>query len=112
MHKIFTTVCLYVSFGVTAPAFAQEVALKEPYSMTTVIAKTNISDEVKSNKSKLNGDTFSKEFVAYVNTKYATVKAVRTNLNRKNSQKSNSFSYILAEFVIAFVLHLLLKMKK
>lgn len=105
MRKIFAIVCMCASFMFASSVWAQEVDLKDPYKMVTVVAKATF-DKIKANKSKMKDVNFRKDLIRndlmpYVDTKYAAFKVMGTNLKKATPQERDAFSDVFAEYIVA-----------
>lgn len=91
-------------FGVNSVQ-AQDVDMKDPYKMVTVVAK-NAFDKLQSNKDKISDVTFRKDLVRtdllpYVDTRYAGFKVMGTNLKKASAQERDAFCDAFAEYIVA-----------
>ncbi len=91
-------------FGVNSVQ-AQDVDMKDPYKMVTVVAK-NAFDKLQANKDKISDVTFRKDLVRtdllpYVDTRYAGFKVMGTNLKKASAQERDAFCDAFAEYIVA-----------
>lgn len=91
-------------FGVNSVQ-AQDVDMKDPYKMVTVVAK-NAFEKLQANKDKISDVTFRKDLVRtdllpYVDTRYAGFKVMGTNLKKASSQERDAFCDAFAEYIVA-----------
>lgn len=103
MRKIIAAAMLMLAtvFGVQA----QEVDMKDPYKMVTVVAD-NAFNKLKVNKDKISDVNFRKDLVRtdllpYVDTRYAGFKVMGTNLKKASSQERDAFCDAFAEYIVA-----------
>ena len=91
-------------FGVNSDQ-AQDVDMKDPYKMVTVVAK-NAFEKLQANKDKISDVTFRKDLVRtdllpYVDTRYAGFKVMGTNLKKASAQERDAFCDAFAEYIVA-----------
>lgn len=91
-------------FGVNSVQ-AQDVDMKDPYKMVTVVAK-NAFEKLQANKDKISDVTFRKDLVRtdllpYVDTRYAGFKVMGTNLKKASAQERDAFCDAFAEYIVA-----------
>lgn len=91
-------------FGVNSVQ-AQDVDMKDPYKMVTVVAK-NAFEKLQANKDKISDVTFRKNLVRtdllpYVDTRYAGFKVMGTNLKKASAQERDAFCDAFAEYIVA-----------
>ena len=91
-------------FGVNSVQ-AQDVDMKDPYKMVTVVAK-NAFDKLQANKDKISDVTFRKDLVRtdllpYVDPRYAGFKVMGTNLKKASAQERDAFCDAFAEYIVA-----------
>ena len=91
-------------FGVNSVQ-AQDVDMKDPYKMVTVVAK-NAFEKLQANKDKISDVTFRKDLVRtdllpYVDTRYAGFKVIGTNLKKASAQERDAFCDAFAEYIVA-----------
>ena len=91
-------------FGVNSVQ-AQDVDMKDPYKMVTVVAK-NAFEKLQANKDKISDVTFRKDLVRtdllpYVDTRYAGFEVMGTNLKKASAQERDAFCDAFAEYIVA-----------